>query len=223
MQQKPKFSNVIFDFDSTLIQFESLEYVMKSLLGDNSHQLQRIESITNAGMNGEISFRESLDQRLQVAKPTKKSLQLFVEQYCPMALTEGISELVARLHSQNTKVFIISGGFRALILPFAKALNIVPEQVYAVELNWDRNGQFKSLNNDNGFCDSKVLGGQKIKCELQGNTVIVGDGFTDYALYQAGIADEFIAYTEHVVRQKVIEIAPFCAKNIMQLSALLGL
>lgn len=217
-----KYNNVIFDFDSTLIRFESLEVIMAELLQGDQSKIQQIEALTNAGMNGEMSFRDSLEARLKVAKPTKTAVNEFVTQYCPSALTVGIKELIETLHQHNAKVWIISGGFSELILPFAEYLGIPASRVFAVNLHWDENGYFDGLNNDNGFCDSKVTGVTKIQDQLVGETVIVGDGFTDYELYNAGIADEFIAYTEHVQRDKVLSVTRLCAKNIDELSTLIG-
>ncbi|MDA0910225.1 MAG: HAD-IB family phosphatase [Proteobacteria bacterium] len=217
-----KYNNVVFDFDSTLIRFESLEVIMAKLLQGDQSKIQQIEALTNAGMNGEMSFRDSLEARLQVAKPTKAALDAFVAQYCPSALTVGIKELIEQLHQRNVKVWIISGGFSELILPFAAYLGISASRVFAVNLQWDENGHFNCLNNNNGFCDSKVTGATKIQDQLTGKTVIVGDGFTDYELYNAGIANEFIAYIEHVQRDKVLSVARLRAKNIDELSTLIG-
>ncbi len=217
-----KYNNVIFDFDSTLIRFESLEVIMAELLQGDQSKIQQIETLTNAGMNGEISFRDSLEARLQVSKPTKAAVNEFVAQYCPSALTVGIKELIETLHQHNVKVWIISGGFSELILPFAEYLGIPASRVFAVNLHWDENGYFDGLNNDNGFCDSKVTGATNIQDQLTGKTVIVGDGFTDYELYNAGVANEFIAYIEYVQRDKVISVAKLCAKNVDELSTLIG-
>ncbi|WP_440994570.1 HAD-IB family phosphatase [Cysteiniphilum litorale] len=216
-----KYNNVIFDFDSTLIRFESLEVIMAKLLQGDQSKIQQIEILTNAGMNGEISFRDSLEARLQVAKPTKATVNEFVAQHCPSALTIGIKKLIEQLHEQHIKVWIISGGFSELILPFAEYLGIPESHVFAVNLNWDENGYFDGLNNDNGFCDSKVTGATKIQNQLTGKTVIVGDGFTDYELYNARIADDFIAYIEHVQRDKVLSVARLCAKNVNELEKLI--
>ncbi|WP_440615691.1 HAD-IB family phosphatase [Cysteiniphilum sp. 6C5] len=217
-----KYDNVIFDFDSTIIRFESLELVMAELLQGDQSKMQQIEILTHAGMNGEMSFRDSLEARLKLAKPTKAALDAFITQHCPSALTVGIKELIEQLHQRHVKVWIISGGFSELILPFAEHLGIPASRVFAVNLHWDEKGCFDRLNNNNGFCDSKVTGAKKIKDQLTGETVIVGDGFTDYELYNTRIANEFIAYIEHVQRDKVLSVARLCAKNVDELSRLIS-
>ena len=44
--------------------------------------------------------------------------------------------------------------------------------------------------------------------------IAVGDGFTDYQLFEAGFVDKFIAYTEHVERASVVEKAECIAIDV---------
>lgn len=54
--------NIIFDFDSTLIKKESLELILEPILQKSPAKLKEIEYITNLGMQGDISFRDSLQK-----------------------------------------------------------------------------------------------------------------------------------------------------------------
>lgn len=213
--------NIIFDFDSTLIKKESLELILEPLLKNNSAKLKEIEKITNLGMQGELDFRQSLEQRLAIASPTKASIQAFTKKYCPNLLTKGIEKLIAELHAKDYKIWIFSGGLTESIVSFADYLKIPRERIYAVEVNWHEDGSFKSLNNNNGACDSKLLAFKKAQESLQGEVIAVGDGFTDYQLFEAGFADKFIAYTEHVERAIVVEKAESIAIDVGVLSYIL--
>ena len=55
----------------------------------------------------------------------------------PVQLTSGIVELVARLHARNVDVFLVSGGFRELIVPVARSLNIAESRIYANRFIFD--------------------------------------------------------------------------------------
>ena len=60
---------IIVDFDSTFITYESLDELAKYKLSnhpDSEVLLSRIKSLTNAGMNGDIPFKQSLDQRMDL-------------------------------------------------------------------------------------------------------------------------------------------------------------
>ena len=206
--------NIIFDFDSTLIKGESLELILEPLLEDSPEKLKEIENITNLGMQGDLSFRESLEQRLAIASPTKASIEAFTKEHCPSLLTRGIEDFMNELQHKGYKIWIFSGGLTESIAPFAKALKISRKNIYAVEVNWNEDGSFNSLDNTNGACDSKLVAFEKAKELLQGEVIAVGDGYTDYQLFEAGLADKFIAYTEHVERANVVEKAECIAMDV---------
>ena len=52
-----------------------------------------------------------------------------------------------------------------------------------------------------------------LKLNLCGNIIVVGDGYTDYEIKKCGVADTFIAFTENISRQSVIEKADIVANN----------
>ena len=206
--------NIIFDFDSTLIKKESLELILEPLLKDSPKKILEIEKTTNLGMQGELSFRESLEKRLAIASPTKASVEAFIKECCPSLLTRNMESFIAELQSKGYTIWIFSGGLTESIVPFAKALKIPRKNIFAVEVNWNANGSFNSLDNTNGACDSKLAAFEKAKELLQGEVIVVGDGFTDYQLFEAGFADKFIAYTEHVERTNVVEKAECVAMDV---------
>lgn len=166
-------------------------------------------------MQGDLDFRESLERRLAIASPTKQSIRDFADKYCPSLLTQGISELIEELKHNGYQIWIFSGGLTESIEPFADYLGIARQNIFAVDINWDNNGNFASLNNSNGACDSKLKAFEKTKDLINGEVIAVGDGYTDYQLYEVGFANEFITYTEHVSRQKVIDIADNIAKILL--------
>ena len=92
------------------------------------------------GMTGSIGFRESLSTRLNMIRPSRKSLQDFVASH-PVRLTPGVRELVACLHSRGTDVYLVSGGFMEIIQPAADQLSIPPHRVFANSLIFDSEGQ----------------------------------------------------------------------------------
>jgi len=221
-----EFDSFIFDFDSTMIKSESLEIMLEEMLAKDPKKNEKMAEIadwTNKGMNGECSFKEGLEARLRIAKPTKQDLETFCEKYCPADFSNGMVELLKDLVHQGKKVFILSGGFTDLIVPFAKYVGIPASRVHAVNINWDKDGAFDSLNEDNGFVASKLEGALKVKDQFTGNVLGVGDGYTDYMLYSEGLATEFIAYIEHATRERVVKVAPRCAKNVDELRSMIAL
>ena len=63
----PKY-NLIIDFDSTIIELETLEYIAHTALKDNPNKIDlmsKISDLTNKAMNGEIGFQDSLQLRFK--------------------------------------------------------------------------------------------------------------------------------------------------------------
>ena len=67
----------IIDFDSTFTQVEALDVLAEISLKNNENQakaVSEIKSITDLGMEGGMSFRESLHKRLEILEAEKKHL-----------------------------------------------------------------------------------------------------------------------------------------------------
>ena len=62
---------IFFDFDSTMISCESLDEIIKTKISDESLTIEKISKITQLGMNGQISFIESLQRRLEYISLSK--------------------------------------------------------------------------------------------------------------------------------------------------------
>jgi HAD superfamily phosphoserine phosphatase-like hydrolase len=208
---------IIFDFDSTLINCESLEVILQDALKDRPADKAAFEALTRQGMEGQLGFHASLTQRLALAKPTQAMLIDFMVdgmQY----VTKGMAELIQKLQAGGDAVWIISGGFYDVILPLGLKLGIPESHIHAVQARWNDNGDFAGLVKGDAFAQSKLAGAKALASTWQGKTVMVGDGMTDYALYEAGLVDDFVAYTEHVSRPSVLATAKTQASNVKALA-----
>lgn len=205
-------TNLIFDFDSTVIALESLDYVLEKSLADRRDKVrvvEKIETITNRGMTGEMDLEESLRVRFELAQPTadlfEKAGQDFVEH-----ITPGVPALIRALHQAGHGVFIVSGGFLPLVLPVAAHLGILPEHCFANE-PVVKGGHVVDFDRQNPLCRSggktKVV--QQIKDRFPAEkTIGVGDGYTDLEPWLAGVEDDFIGFGINVIRPSVQTKAP---------------
>lgn len=196
--------SVIFDFDSTLVSCEGLEEILRPKLDGKPELMEQVETLTKEAMAGRMLFGEALAARLAIAAPSKDEVETFGEQLHEY-LTPGMEQLVFRLKELDVDSWIISGGLREAILPVAKQLGIPEKQVGAVQLRWDEDGSFAGLDPADPFAHSKLAGARTL-CRHWSKPVIgVGDGMTDYDLYQHGLVQHFIIYAEHVQRKSVID------------------
>ena len=199
-------ATLLFDFDSTLVRCESLEVLLAKHLRGQPDKMQAIEDLTNQAMNGEMPFAEALEQRLRIAAPTQQDIRAFCQdpEYW---LTEGMAECIQSLYAQYD-IWIISGGIKEVILPFADYLHIPADHVHAAQLHWDAKGNFAGINQDEPFSHSKKRGAEQIAPQWQQHPVImIGDGMSDYEIFACGLAQHFIAYTEHAARPAVDQVA----------------
>jgi D-3-phosphoglycerate dehydrogenase / 2-oxoglutarate reductase len=205
--QKKKY--FIIDFDSTFAKVESLDELLASTLenrSDKEEVIKEIRKITDLGMEGGISFKESLTRRVGFLKANKKQLQPLIER-----LKNDVSESFKRnrefLKQQADNIYIVSSGFKDLIIPVVAEYGIKPENVYANCFVYDSEGNIV------GFDETCILSGDNGKVKqmkelnLQGEVYVIGDGYTDYEIKAAGIAQKFYAFTENVKRNSIIEIA----------------
>ena len=69
----------VFDFDSTLTRVEALDVLAEMTLkgkSDKDEIIKEIQKITNLGIDGDISFTESLERRIKLLHAKKDDLEI---------------------------------------------------------------------------------------------------------------------------------------------------
>jgi len=210
--------NIIFviDFDSTFIKSETLDLLGKFSLADQSNQeekLSEIRKITNDAMEGKISFPDSLKRRIKILKANRTHLEPLINQ-----IRENVSESFSRnkkfFKDYSDQIYIISNGFREIILPVAGDFGIPDRNVFANTLVYSEEGKII------GFDSKNILSHDNGKVELlkslqlKGDIYVIGDGYSDYQIKEAGLSNTFYAFTENVERDAIIEKADFIAPSL---------
>nr|WP_299068986.1 phosphoglycerate dehydrogenase [uncultured Allomuricauda sp.] len=206
----------VFDFDSTLTRVEALDVLAEMTLQGKSNKdevIQEIQDITNLGIDGDISFTESLERRIKLLNAHKNDLEGLVEE-----LRQKISKSIASnkefFEKFSDDIYVISCGFKEFIDPIVEEYNIPSDRVYANTFKFNEEGDII------GFDETNVLASHngKIEClknlDLDGEVQVIGDGYSDYVMREAGIADKFFAYTENVHREKAASNADHVTPNL---------
>jgi phosphoserine phosphatase len=107
---------VAFDLEGTLLDFELFSEIGK-LTGK-----EELDEITNEGLNGEISYIDSLWKRFLLIKGT--SIYPIKRLCSSLKLSENVQETVYKLKNIGCIPIIISGGFNVLADHVAKELDI---------------------------------------------------------------------------------------------------
>jgi D-3-phosphoglycerate dehydrogenase / 2-oxoglutarate reductase len=229
---------LVFDFDSTLVEVESLDALFDAVLRElaedpvleapRSAALRaRFRTLTDAGMEGRRDQAQTLARRLALFPPGTPTRVAVEETGREVAgrLSPSIQRHPDFLSRWPFGILIVSGGFRELIEPTARRLGLGPHRVLAHAF---REGPGGRLELDPS---TPVARGGKVGALKEARAAgllppeaplwVVGDGATDLELRTAGVADVFVAFTENVSRPPVVAAADHVAASLDELLELL--
>ncbi len=168
----------IFDFDSTLMDGETIDF-----LADELGLKEKVSSITKRAMAGELDFFESLIQRVALLKGLKKEK---VDEICHnLPYIRGAKESIKELKKRGYKVVVFSGGFRNAT-DYAK--DILGYDASFSNILHDKEGVLTGLVGGDmmfGFSKGDML--KRLQNILQitsQDCMVVGDGANDLSMFQ---------------------------------------
>jgi len=186
---------VVFDMDSTLIKTEVIDELAKEAGVE-----EKISTITERAMQGEMDFNESFKQRVAMLKGLDESVLKKISDRLP--LSEGAERLVNTLKKLGYKTAILSGGFNyfgnhlknklGIDYVYANTLDIVDGKVTGkvIEPIVDGNRKAQLLK--------EIANKENIELE---QVIAVGDGANDLPMLNlAGLGIAFRA--KPIVKEK---------------------
>ncbi len=189
---------ICFDMDSTLIQTECIdELAMRAGVGD------KVKAITESAMRGEIDFKESFRQRVELLKGLDASVMREIAENMP--ITEGAERLMSVLKRYGYKIAILSGGFTYFGQYLQRKFNI--DYMYANELEIGEDGKLTGryigdIVDGKRKAELLKLIAQVEKVDLA-QTIAVGDGANDLPMLSiAGLGIAFHAKPRVVANAK---------------------
>lgn len=186
----------VFDFDSTLMDGETIDFLAKPLGLE-----KKVSSITEKAMAGELDFFESLVQRVSLLKGLEYAKAVEICKDLP--LMPGAFELISELKKQDYKVVCFSGGFRIATGPAKEKLGIDADFSNILH---EKDGILTGLVGGDmmfGFSKGDMI--QRVQAMLgvsQESTLVAGDGANDVSMFP-------------YAAKKVA----FCAKDILKKEA----
>ncbi len=170
---------VAFDMDSTLIQTEVIdELAVAAGVG------AEVSAITEAAMNGDLDFKQSLVRRVALLEGLEE--KVLGEIAARLPLTSGAERLIRTLRSLGYRTAILSGGFSFFGNDLQKRLGI--DFVYANELEL-KDGRLT------GRVKGEIVDGARKAALLREladqagirleQTIAVGDGANDLPMLDA--------------------------------------
>lgn len=205
---------VCFDVDSTVCLDEGIDE-----LAEFCGAGRAVAEWTARAMSGSVPFEEALAARLSLFNPSLLQVEEFLAKR-PPRLSPGISELITKLKTNGTDVYLISGGFRQMINPVALKLGIPRENIFANQLLFGSSKEFIGFDTTEPTSRSggKATAVQHIR-KVRGykTMVMIGDGATDLEARQPGGADIFICYAGVQLRAAVAAQADWVVFNFQEL------
>ena len=206
-------NHFIIDFDSTFIKDESLDVLAKFSFGKEDKFVDKIANITNDGMEGKISFKESLTRRIELFDSNKNCLEMTIE-FLKNRVSKSFKENKQFLKKNSDNIYILSSGFLDIIEPIVMDFNIKKENIFG------NNFTFDEFDNITGFEKTNTLSSDLGKVHivknlnLVGNIHVIGDGYTDYEIKKEGYADFFYLFTENKERKTLVKYADYSIKSL---------
>jgi D-3-phosphoglycerate dehydrogenase len=199
----------IIDFDSTFTQVEALDELARISLKnhpDREEIYKQIEDLTNAAMEGKLSFSESLAARVKLLEANQTHLKQLTR-HLKRKVSASFSRNKVFLKDHQDEILIVSGGFKEFITPVVTEYHIKKENIYANTFVFDDDGNIIGYDQDNPLSQE----GGKVKLlktlNLPGEIFGIGDGHSDFQLKESGMIDTFFAFTENIERKAVAEKA----------------
>lgn len=199
----------VFDFDSTFTQVEALDILCEIVLDgqpDKEEILADVQRITNTCMEGNISFRDSLERRLALLPAHRSHLPPLIER-----LKKSVSKSFQRnrdfFSTYAERVYIVSNGFREFIVPIVADYGVREDHVFANDFVFDEEGNITGFDHNNVLSTDNGKAKVMQELDLHGDVYVIGDGYNDYKIKAAGLANKFYAYTENIERDAVLKMA----------------
>lgn len=199
----------IIDFDSTFTQVEALDELARISLKNHPGRetiYQKIEDLTNAAMEGKMSFRESLTGRVQLLEANRGHLKQLITRL-KKKVSSSFSRNKAFFKKHADTVLIVSGGFKEFITPVVMPYHILKENIYANTFVFDENDQIIGYDERNPLSNEGGKVALLKDLDLQGEIYGIGDGHSDFQLKEFGMIKKFYAFTENIERKTVTEKA----------------
>jgi D-3-phosphoglycerate dehydrogenase / 2-oxoglutarate reductase len=205
----------IIDFDSTLIQLETLEHLAAIALENHPEKdtlVSQIHEITNLGMEGTIPFEESLSRRMKLIKANKTHVQK-TTQLITKSITPSFLNNIDFFRNNKDNIYVISGSFRECMFPVTRRFGLDDKHVLANTFIYDKDGNVTGVDFSNPLSHKFGKAIAVAGLRLTGIIYVIGDSYTDFEIKQNGVGDYFAAYIENVYRPKVIRFADYVVKS----------
>ncbi|AEF95895.1 phosphoserine phosphatase SerB [Methanotorris igneus] len=186
---------ILFDFDSTLVDCETIDEIAKEAGVE-----EEVKKITKEAMEGKLNFEQSLRKRVSLLKglPVEKVEKAVSN----IKLMNGAEETIKELKKRGYVIGVVSGGFDIAVNRIKEKLGL--DYAYANELiekDGILTGEVRGpVMSETAKGDILEEIARKEGVDLK-DTVVVGDGANDISMFnKAGLKIAFCA--KEILKEK---------------------
>lgn len=99
------------------------------------------------------------------------------------------------------------------MIPIAKELGIQENHVLGNNFLFDKKRNYIGYDKKNVLSTEKGKVKKILEKGFTEKLIMIGDGYTDWEVKEAGLAEKFFTFTENVFRKSVVENADVVAKD----------
>jgi len=192
---------IVFDCDSTLSSIEGIDFLAK-----NNGVGEAVKSLNQEV--GKSSVNPILyQQRLDLVVPRREQVHALGHQYFAHRAPD-ISDVINLFKRLNKSVYLVSAGMNPAVKMFGEMLQIPAENIYAVDLRFDQQGNFLDFERTSPLVnhDGKRAVIQELKNRHK-HIIHIGDGFND--IVTLDLVTRFIGYGGVAYRKNIAELCQY--------------
>ena len=143
--------NLILDFDSTIVELETIEVLANFSLEKNPEKnkiYSEIKDMTNLAMSGKLSFSKALSKRISLLEANKTDVNKTIN-FLKEKVSYSFIKNLSYFDKYNKNCFIVSGGFREIIIPVLENFNFIEKNIYANTFNFNQKNEIVSIDKNN--------------------------------------------------------------------------
>jgi len=212
-QPRKPITAIIFDCDGTLSSIEGIDALAKSTEAKTEVERLTAEAMGKTGINPTV-----YQQRLSIVRPTQEQITALGALYLQHIVPE-VTAVIQLLQRLNKSVYIVSAGLYPAVANFGKALQIPPDNIFAVQVKFDAQGNLIDFDHTSPLINNN--GKRIIVDELRQNhaeLAYVGDGLNDYAVHD--LVSRFIGYGGVYYREHIAELCDYYIAAVSMASLL---
>ncbi len=208
-------SAIVFDCDSTLSSIEGIDFLARNNGVGDAVKLLTSEAMGKTGLNPTV-----YQQRLDLVIPRREQVHALGHQYFAHRAPD-ILDVINLFKRLKKEVYLVSSGVNPAVRMFGEMLQIPAENVFAVDLRFDQQGNFLDFERSSPLInnDGKRTILQQLKNHHQ-DIIHIGDGLNDVVTLD--MVTRFIGYGGIAYRKNIADLCKFYI-NTQSFSALIPL